>query len=207
MVESKVSPPSGNHEAGHLTESVLAAYLDHDLSPEERRRVEQHLDECVECRTELVASFRINESLTQHRTVKQHARRWWIAAALAAGVTAIVVIPRIWLSPPAPAVTMRTPPADGEGEPRITVIAPAENAVVTPRRVVFTWHAVAADLYRISLLTDDGRPLWTVETPDTTVAPPDSLALEGSHWYFWRVEAIGAGIAATTGVHRLQIAP
>jgi hypothetical protein len=57
----------------------------------------------------------------------------------------------------------------------------------------------------LSLLTENGDPVWTSETGDTTVALPDSVRLQASQAYFWRVEAIGNGIAATTGVHRLQI--
>ena len=66
-------------------------------------------------------------------------------------------------------------------------------------------QAEPADFYRIALLTETGDPVWTADTGDTTIVLPDSVSLQPGHAYFWRVEGIGNGIAATTGVHRIQI--
>jgi anti-sigma factor RsiW len=204
--------PPDQDRVEHLTENDLAAYLDHQSTREGRLRVEAHLDACAQCRGEVIALRRIVDDLAGRKAVVRPARhavrRWWIPVAAAAGLAALLLVPRLGTRAPAPSATERAPEVGGgEGEPRITVVAPAENATVHLGSVAFTWRSAAADVYRVSLLSQSGAPVWSAETSDTSVSLPATVPLQRGEPYFWRVDAIANGMSATTGVHRLQIAP
>ena len=212
MLDSGVNPAMDADRPNHLSENELAGLLDRALDAAERLRVETHLDKCAECRREMVEMRRItNGHARGGRGTNIGAaarRRWWIPAALAAGLAALIFLPRLATGPgPRGAPVRGAPVADGEGTVRLGIVTPADNAMVNPGTIVFTWHAATADLFRISVLTESGEPLWTTETTDTTTTLPVSVSLKRGQPYFWRVEAIANGIVATTGVHRLQIAP
>jgi hypothetical protein len=119
----------------------------------------------------------------------------------------MLVLPRLSTSPSSSDDRVRAAPFGGEGLRQIDIVSPADDVTVPSGPVVLTWHAVQADVYRVSLLTESGTPLWTKDTPDSTVTLPASVGLRPGQAYFWRVEAIASGIAATTRVHRLRIAP
>lgn len=189
----------------HLSDAELAGYLDHALSADERRRVETHIDACPGCRREVVALLPITHpgESPDNRAVHRP-RRWWMAAA-AAAVIAALVLPRLTRTAPGPDVPQRARPVtEAGGRPHLATVAPADDATVRGR-IVFTWRSTSADFYRVDVLTTSGDPVWTTDTGDTTVTLPDSVALQAGQPYFWRVEAIGNGISAASGVHRLQI--
>ena len=190
----------------HLSDADLAGYLDHDLPPEERRHVETHLDQCESCRGELVALSRVvhGESSVARRPALR--RRWWIPAAAAAAVIAVLA-PRLTTRAPDVDTAPRTRRViDTDGRPRLTIVSPSDGAA-TDGPLVFTWRAGSADVYRIFVLTESGDVVWSTDTSDTTVALPDSVPLQAGRAYFWRVDGIGNGIAATTGGHRFEIPP
>jgi len=194
--------------SGHLGAGELAAFLDGDGDPVERRHVAIHLEACAECRSELIAIGRIGDARRANAARRTGPRRWFIpAAALAAGMATLVLLPRILPTHLPPGPIRAAPGADGEGTRRFGTVTPVNDAVVDPRHVAFTWHSASADLYRVVLLTGTGAPVWTGETTDTTLALPDTVPLQRGQPYFWRVDAIAAGIAATAGVHRIRIAP
>ena len=196
--------PTKADGVAHLSDADLAGYLDHDLTPDERRNVETHIDRCATCRGELIALSRVVHAKSTEPQRSGLRARWWIPAAAAAAVIALL----------APRLTMRTPDVesiprtrrviDVEGRPGLAIVSPSDGAV-TGGPLVFTWRAGSADVYRITLLTESGDPVWTTDTSDTTVALPDSVPLQPGRAYFWRVDGIGNGIAATTGVHRLEM--
>ena len=189
----------------HLSDAELAGFLDHELSADERRRVETHIDACAACRHEVVALLPITHPGESRDTRTVHRpRRWWIPAA-AAVVIAAVALPRLTRTAPDADVPQRARPVtETGGRSHLAIVAPADDATVSGR-IVLTWRSTNADVYRVILLTKSGAPVWTTETGDTSVALPDAIALQAGQPYFWRVDAIGNGIAATTGSHRLQI--
>ena len=197
--------PTESNGLVHLSDAELAGYLDHDLSADERRRVETHIDECAACRREIVALLPITHpGEPRGSTIVYRPRRWWIPAA-AAAVVAALALPRLTRDAPGPDAPQRARPVmEAGGRSGLAIVAPADDATVEGR-VVFTWRSKNADAYRIAVLTEKGDPVWTSDTGDTTAALPDSVLLEPGHAYFWRVDAIGTGIAASTGAHRLQI--
>jgi hypothetical protein len=200
--------PDEEDHLTHLREAEIAAFLDEGLEAAERHRVEAHIDICEECRAELVDIGRAMELRGKRatRVATLMARRWWIPAAAAAGIVAILVVPRL-ATPPSVALDSTRAPriADGEGQRRIDLISPADDATMPSARMVFTWHAVRADVYRVSLLTASGDSIWTKETTDTTASVPTNVTLSPGP-YFWRVDAVANGIVATTRVHRLNVA-
>ena len=191
----------------HLTESDLAGYLGQDLTPDRRQRIEAHLDGCSECRAEFVAVGHLAaESSEGLRSARRRLpSRWLVPAALAAGLVGLFLVRSPpWATGPAPLER----PAHGPSEslPRIEIAAPADGASIAADRITFRWHSTSADGYRITLLTETGEPVWTEDTPDTAVTLPATVRLEAGRHYFWQVAAVAEGIAATTGIHRFQVA-
>jgi hypothetical protein len=119
----------------------------------------------------------------------------------------MLVLPRLSTTPAPSDDRVRAAPFGGEGLRQIDVVSPADDVTIPGGPVVLTWHAVQADIYRVSLLDESGKPLWTRETPDSSVTLPGNAGIRPGQAYFWRVEAIASGISATTRVHRLRIAP
>ena len=199
--------PTEASELVHLSDAELAGYLDHDLSADERRRVETHIDACQACRREVVALHPIThpaESPGAARRV-QRPRRWWLPAA-AAGIVAALALPRLTRTVPGPDVPQRAPRAtEAGGLSHLAIVAPLDKTTVEGR-IVFTWRSTNADAYRLVVQTaESGDRVWAKETGDTTAMLPDSIPLQAGQSYFWRVEAIGNGISAASGSHRFQI--
>jgi anti-sigma factor RsiW len=197
-------------DRAHLREGELAAFLDGGLSARERSRVEAHIDVCDACRAELVEIGRAiggGGRGAHGRLATPLARRWWIPGVAAAGILAILLVPRFGAGPRSADERSRVERVvEGEGQRRIQLIAPPDDVTVPATQVVFAWHAVSADMYKILLLTQSGDSVWAKETTDTTVALPPAANVHPGEAYFWRVDAVANGIIATTGVHRVQIA-
>jgi len=197
--------PTESNGLPHLSDAELAGYLDHDLAPDERRRVEAHVDQCAACRGEMVAVSRITHPEPTTVSQRPTRRRWWWMPAAAAAVVVGLALPRLTSNAPSPDAPQRARRVtDTDGRARLTIVSPA-NDITVKAPVVFTWRAVNADVYRISVLTESGDPVWIMDVGDTTVTLPDSVSLQRGHAYFWHVDAIGNGIAAQTPTYRLQV--
>ena len=190
----------------HLTEHQVAGFLDHALPPDERRLVEEHLEACPDCRHEMVTFHRMLPDLRKAAGRSSWRARWWIPAALAAGLALIWIVPGTLGRGSGSPSSIRAPAADGERQASIPIVAPADD-VITKTPVIFTWRAASADLYRLVILADDGHPIWSGETADTSLTLPNGVALASGHSYFWRVDAIANGIVASSGIQRLTIEP
>ena len=192
----------------HISDSEMSGFLDRDLAPADRQRVEAHLESCPECRRELVEVRRLAES---YRPGALGTGRVWTrvvtGTAIAAGLVGLLLLPSSRQRPALRPDTVRAPAQvpNREGRMRIDVVAPVTDAPLAATAVAFTWHAAAADVYRLTLLTESGEPVWTLETADTSAALPARIVLAPGA-YFWRVDAIADGITASTGVRRLVIA-
>ena len=190
----------------HLSDAEIAGYLDQALAPGERRQVETHIERCAACRGEIVALSRITHAEPVRAKPPQRRSRWWIAAA-AAAVIAAIMLPRLTNNAPAPDTTERARRVtDTDGRSQLDVVSPSDG-IVPSAPLVFTWRAANADIYRFVVLTERGDVVWTADIGDTTIALPDSVSLQPGHAYFWRVDAIGNGIAATTNQRRIEIPP
>lgn len=189
----------------HLTESQVAGYLDGDLTREERAEVERHLDQCDACRQELRQVDELTHPAAGQPT---HRRRllWLLGGALAASLAAIALL-RPGVGPQLPDSIERPSVTPGEALPRLRVISPAEGDTVSTADRTLTWRPLPAGTYHVALLADDGEPLWTTDTGDTVVTLPGSVRLQSGRTYFWRVDAVNDGVAASSGVVPFSVGP
>ena len=210
-------PPEGE-PSDHPSESVLAAYLDNELSDEERSRLELHLDQCIECRRALAETVAVLDSTLAGvsavrpdvSAIPPRRRQFrWVAlgGALAASLAAVVVLRR----PPggtddaAPRTRDAAPSVTDERLPRLIPLAPNDGATGVDEHPSFTWGSAGVDRYSFRLLAEDGVPIWSRETSDTVLALPSDVRLERGRSYFWRVDALSAGIVASTRAQRFTV--
>jgi hypothetical protein len=192
----------------HLTPEQVTAFLTHSLRPAERAVAARHLDACAECRNALmevggiIAGYRD----TTRPPAGARIRRLLFPAALAvaASLAAIVVYRGGGTATDDPVARATDRPSADGGVPAIEVIEPPDGARVADS-VVLRWRSAGDGPYDVSFLSEDGRPLWTAQIPDTVVRIPSTVALQPGATYFWRVDAMGNGIVATTGVRRLTV--
>lgn len=189
--------------ASHLSSEVVAAYLARALSRDERAEVENHLDRCPECRSEVASAAEL---------VHSHRRRRRLATVVPAlGVAAAIILifglPRPSETPSASAFRGVEEQAEREGVATIEVIGPRDGAVLAPNALVLHWRPIdGRPLYRVTVTDEDGAPVWTSTTEETRARPPESLRLRPGGSYFWYVDAIQEdGRSATTGVRRFTI--
>jgi hypothetical protein len=208
-VSDTAGRPDEEDHLRHLSEAELAAFLDGGLTPPRRRRVRAHIDICDVCRAELVDVGRATQRKRDptKRVASSMSRHWWTPAVAAAGIVVVVSIARIASnSRPGLDATRASRGPDAEGQRGIDLIAPADDVTVSVAQMVFSWHAVPADVYKFSLLTERGDSIWTTETTDTIASVPANVNVRPGSWYFWRVDAIANGIVATTRLHRVNVA-
>lgn len=214
----------GVEPTDHPSESTLAAFLDGELGTNERPQVEAHLEKCATCRRALAdavdvlgastgAASTVEPALsTRRRRVPMLA----IGMVLAASVAGVMVLRRA----PSPLADVDESSAEGEARLRdaaqptlderisqISVIAPPNGAERLGEHPSFAWRSAKADHYSFRLLTEDGTALWSNETADTTLTLPSHVRLERGRSYFWRVDALAAGIVASTRAQRFTVSP
>lgn len=191
----------------HLTPDQVAGYLAGCQAQSERAEVARHLDACAECRNELVEVGGIvadYQAVLPRPVAGLFRRRLMpVAVVLAAGLAAIAVYrgrPRV----EAPVLRAADSPGADEGVAAIEIVAPPDGASIADS-VVLWWHSAGQHSYAVFFLSEDGRPLWTTKTMDTVVRLPSTVVLLPGATYFWRVDAMGNGIVASTGVRRLTV--
>ena len=188
----------------HLDESVLAGFLDGDLEPQTRDRAIAHLDACADCRAELRSVSELATSLPVQRHVRSRRTGLWTAmtGVLAASIAAVAVIRQPGRSDQQESTARSR--AMAEGTARIDVVSPGPAARASGA-AAFVWRSAAVDVYRFTLLSDDGTVLFSGETRDTTFAWPHAVnALPGTS-YFWRVDGVAGTITASTRARRLRL--
>jgi hypothetical protein len=193
----------------HPEEGALAAYLDGKLSDLEIAEIEEHLDECRDCRVLVSGTARV---IAEQAAKPKPARRprftgARVVIAIAASLAVIVLARRD--RAPTPDVVRTSPPATlpGEGLATIPVYAPSEGDSVRGRGLTFSWSTASAERYRLVVSTEEGTPVWSTDTKDTVITLPDSITLQRGASYFWQVDAVQAGVTATTRLHRFTVVP
>lgn len=186
----------------HLTENELAQLVDGAIAGEARLRALAHLDRCEACRREVLTVGRVVSAGPEASAVRfsRAKRALVLVSSLAAAIAGLWLFPR--LTRPGPEANFRNA-APTENLALIGVVSPSAGEAAAR----LTWRATRADSYRLIVLSEDGEPLWTVETSDTSIALPPETPLRAGGTYFWRVDAITEGVTASTGPRRFRVAP
>jgi hypothetical protein len=203
----------------HPSESVLAAYLDGDLAADERVELEAHLEQCDLCRRALGDTVTVLDGHDTHtsenlslaaRSRPRRSRVAWLAtgAVLAASIAGVAVL----RFPNRPARDVESPTRDvrfdasDERIPLLAAIAPASAATDVTAHPTFIWASKGVDRYNFKVLAEDASTIWSRDVSDTTLLLPANVELEPGRSYFWRVDAMSAGIVASTRARRFTIA-
>lgn len=189
----------------HLSSEDIAAYLDRRLSATDRQRIETHLAECDECRSEVVAVTRVVHT-------KPRDQRWWaVGIAAAAAVVLFALFQPRSDSDALRTDALRAPDGSGDTESvlRVDVVTPTGGSIVNPDSLVLVWRRAGADvLYRLAVTDAGGGVIWTGSTSDTTLLVPSAAELRRGQVYYWYADVLYPdGRSATTGVHRFRTAP
>lgn len=157
--------------------------IDGSLAAGERERAEGHLAECDDCREELATCTRV---VTSGASAPVRRFPWRHLLPLAAGLLVVV-----WLRRPVgpdrvPEVAERAAPSAGS---RIATVLPAPGAAVAARALRFAWHPIdGSEGYHVVVKDASGAAVWSGDAADTTLALPDSVQLDASTPYVWRVD-------------------
>ena len=183
----------------HLEVGEVVGYLAGTLTSAEREWVEFHLADCADCTSEIVSAKRL------HQANRAPVRRLAAVAAAAAAVAGIALLgPELVHRGPAGTLPVR----GAESRPAVTVVLPAERAVLgaVPN---FTWRAVpGATAYRILVSRPDGDSVWATTTSDTTVRGPEDVSRAGPGLYYWYVDVLLDDARSAAGlVHEFRIEP
>lgn len=173
----------------------VAAFVDHRLQGTERAAVESHLAECADCRAEVVEVERLVGGVRRHR-----ARSLVIGGlAVAAGLMLVVST-----------VRHRGAGSDdgnlrGIGAAAIVPVGPSGG--VSRAGLTLTWHGTGSGArYKVTLSNAAGTTLWSTDTPNTTVAIPDTIDLPAGAEYHWIVDALlPQGTTRTSGQQSFHI--
>jgi len=184
----------------HVDTERLAAFLDHQLSPTAQEEIVAHFAECAACRREMTA---------MRQLLKGRERRtpWYVITpmlvALAASI-AFLIVPRAGRVERESPSSIRSGaiPSIDQVQP-ITMMSPADDAVLDVRSAVFVWRSVGAGAtYRLTVLDSTGAPVWTTNREDTTVALPDSVRLTPGAYYLPVAARLPDARSVKTGVRR-----
>lgn len=211
-------PTDGASRETHPSEGLLAAYLDGELEDADLARLELHLDVCAECRALLARASSVlavapevtSEVVHRATPVSGGSGRSrsgvlpWATLALAASLTMIVVSRRDPTTSEEERV--RTVPfGAGEGTPVLVTHLPPNGAALPRAGLRFIWAWATAERFAFVLSDETGQPVYSSDTRDSMLTLPDSVTLQAGRSYFWRVDAIGGGVAATTRSQRFSI--
>lgn len=179
----------------HLSPDEVTAYVTGNLSGTERFRIEQHLATCPECVAEVAAVHRATRPARQGRS------------ALVAGLAAAAVLV-LWLQvrpdPIGNGADELRAPANAVSS-RVEVIQPADGAPLTSTGKLLWRSSPKAVTYRLTVTDQAGKEVWSITTPDTSVAPP-TVQLARNTVYFWYVDALlPDGSSNTSGVYRFRV--
>jgi hypothetical protein len=202
--------------ADHLSDSEIAGFLDNDLTADQREVVLAHMEGCAECRQATADVSRMAHAYHDSQVSEPGARvagknRRRMSAAIlvtaAAASIAVVVVSRISENSDSASAVRSAPEALPDARPRLHVIGPADDAVVSASSLVFSWRSSGADVYRLSVSDETGAPVLVRETQDTLVSLAGTPALPTRVFYLWRVDAIADGVTASSGVRKIRITP
>jgi hypothetical protein len=182
---------------GHMTDMLIASYLDRRMSDVERDRFETHLAECPECR----------QALIEAEALLKRARPAWRVNKFVALIAAVLVLV---------AVDLKVQRNNDLSAPTITrdagtidrgMIAYGPMGEVTRRDLRFVWKPVAGAIsYKILLVDANSRRVWSTAASDTSIALPSTVTLRVGENYFWASDGLASdGTTQSTGLHEFRV--
>ena len=197
----------------HLSDSEIAGFLDRDLSAEERSSVERHLESCASCRSAILEVSRMADSyhaasdLNQPVPVSTRRRRGVQLGFLVAAAAGLAIVwPGDVRNKPQTTPTRSVNTIAADRRPVVEVVSPPENALAHRSGLTFVWRSAGTTVYRFALLDETGQSVMDREVSDTVLVLPQDTQLSPGHLYFWRVDAMADGIAASSGARKLRFA-
>jgi len=183
-----------NETNGHMTDMLIASYLDRRMSDADRENFENHIAECPECRRAVIEA----DSLIKR------VRPTWRGNAVIGLIAAALVLVAVDLTvqrtgEPTPT---RTVPA---GDSELTAYGPTGDVARSGLR--FVWSPlIGAISYKIAVVDATSRPVWSTTASDTSIALPANIFLRTGEGYLWVVDALASdGTAHSTGVHEFRV--
>jgi hypothetical protein len=186
-----------NEADAHMTDMLIASYLDRRLSDAERERFENHLAECPECR----------QAVIEAESLLKRVRPTWKVNKVVALIAAVLVLVAIDLKIQqrndlsAPTTTRASSTADAG------LIAYGPSGEVARSGLRFVWSPLAGAIsYKILLVDANSRPVWSTAATDTSIAVPTTVALRAGVTYFWAVDALASdGTTHSTGLREFRV--
>lgn len=175
--------------SAHLSEEILAAWVDGALSREERAVAAAHLVDCDECRALVVDTRGV---IRGHQGPVWRTRLAVGGLAAAAAVALLVLAPDIAVTPGTTPVT-RTNGAHpiGEDVQRFASLGPPHRSTIVPDTTVLRWQSLdVGTIYQVTISNERGDLLLSIDTRDTTLSL-DRLAdtFIVGETYYWVVDA------------------
>jgi hypothetical protein len=186
----------------HPSNEQVAAFLDGRLTTNERAQVLTHFVTCPECRREMTVA---NKLLGARRDVRR-GPLIGLATILAAALAFVVVRPISHdAARPGPAVRSSDQPSQPDRIAGLTILAPANEAVVDST-AAFQWRSGGPDAtYRVTVQDRSGAVVWDTTLADTALALPRRVVLAKGQ-YFWSLDAqLADGGSAKAGAHRFTV--
>lgn len=188
------SPPG--HTNDHISDAELAAYMDRNVAPAERDRIESHLADCDECRRHLIETRRVLGGVDRTRGLRI------IATLAAAAVVFVFVRFEVWPTRENPTASFAR---GGTSSAEITAHGPGGD--VSRKGLEFVWSPVSGVAsYRITVSRADATPVWSKTTTDTVVTLPASVVLQQGQTHLWVTDALLLdGTTRSTGLREFRV--
>jgi predicted anti-sigma-YlaC factor YlaD len=186
-----------NEADAHMTDMLIASYLDRRLSDAERERFENHLAECPECR----------QAVIEAESLLKRVRPTWkvnkVVALIAAVLVLVAVDLKIQHSNDLSAPT--TARAISTADAGLTAYGPSGE--VTRSGLRFVWSPLAGAIsYKILLVDARSRPVWSAAAADTSISLPATVVLRSGENYLWAVDALASdGTTHSTGLREFRV--
>lgn len=195
----------------HLSDSEISAFVDREMTPDERAAVSGHIVHCSSCRSAVAEVSRISDAYRAGSTERAAASRVMrprisrsVIGLLAAGA-AIVSISTLAARRQSTDAVESTRAAIS-GDSRIITAVQPDPSEQQRHDLRFVWRSIGADVYQLTILDRTGAPVFEYDVRDTVFVLPQSVALDPATQYFWRVDAIADGQVASTGARELKVA-
>jgi hypothetical protein len=170
----------------HLSSEDLAALVDGTVDTRRRRKLDEHLALCPDCRAELIGASRAVD--TAPRTRRRHVT--WGTAIAAAAVIVIAIGFSMTRTTTRQSSAVDVTRGAAAPSATVTLTLPHDNADLAADSVRFVWQREPTASYEVIVTDSVGKRLFSIPRNDTTALPPATAHFVPGARYFWNVDAI-----------------